>query len=164
MWSHYTTDGSGFVIGYDKQKIENIGSGNMRLKPVTYEDDLIPVVADGVGDGGDSGLPASSEMWDTVLSRKSCHWSYEKEWRLIVELNRTIGTGRDDQHGQPINLIRVPNEAVVRVYYTERTPAQTLDEIGMRLADLNNRYGVQRLRKLILAPNSYAYVEETTSA
>ena len=28
-----------------------------------------------------------------LLSVKSDHWSYENEWRLIVELNRTIGTG-----------------------------------------------------------------------
>ena len=60
-----------------------------------------------------------------LLSRKSGHWSYENEWRLIVELNRTIGTGETEllQHGQPINLVQVPNEAVVSVYYTERSPS-----------------------------------------
>ena len=101
--------------------------------------------------------------WGPVLRQKSQHWEYEQEWRLIVELNQTIGTGKSDRHKQPINLIRVPNEAVVRVYYTERTPRQTVDEVGKRLADPNNRYTAKSPRKLILSPNSYEYVEESPS-
>ena len=51
-----------------------------------------------------------------LLSLKSDHWSYESEWRLIVELDETIGTGFRDSRGLPINLVRVPNEAVVAVF------------------------------------------------
>ena len=90
---------------------------------------------------------------------KSNHWSYEQEWRLIVELNRTIGTGETDQHGLPINLVQVPNEAVVSVYYTERTPRESVKLIRDRLADKNNRYRAENPRKLILSSRYYGYEE-----
>ena len=90
---------------------------------------------------------------------KSDHWAYEGEWRLIVELNRTIGMGETDQLGHPVNLIQVPNQAIVCVYYTERTPRELVKLIGDRLADENNRYRVKNPRKLILSPMSYGYEE-----
>ena len=92
-----------------------------------------------------------------LLSIKSDHWSYEDEWRLIVELNRTIGTGEIDQRGQPVNLIQVPNDAVVSVFYTERTPDESVKLIRDRLADRNNRYRTANPRKLIPSSSSYSY-------
>ena len=62
------------------------------------------------------------------------------QWRLIVELNATIGTGHRDAHDQPINLVRIPNTAVSRVFFTERTPKAAVDEVRKRLEDANNRY------------------------
>ena len=94
-----------------------------------------------------------------MLSLKNDHWSYEEEWRLIVELNRTIGTGDTDQHGQPINLVQVPNEAVKQVFYTERTPRETVELIRDRLAEENNRYRAENPRKLILSTMFYGYEE-----
>ena len=94
-----------------------------------------------------------------LLSNKSSHWSYEEEWRLIVQLNRTIGTGKTDQHDQPINLIQIPNEAVVRVYYTERTPCKKVELIRKRLADKNNRYREVEPRKLAMSYASFGYEE-----
>ena len=90
---------------------------------------------------------------------KSDHWSYEDEWRLIVELNRTIGIGITDYHGLPINLVQVPNEAIVSVYCTERSPQETVKLIRERLADKNNRYCAENPRKLILSSTSYGYEE-----
>ena len=94
-----------------------------------------------------------------LLSTKSNHWSYENEWRMIVELNRTIGTGETDQHGQPINLVQVPNETVVSVYYTERTPSESVKLLRDRLADKNNRFRAENARKLILSSRLYGYEE-----
>ena len=104
-------------------------------------------------------LVAPESNLPILLSMKSDHWAYEDEWRLIVELNRTIGTGETDQHGQPINLVQVPNEAVVCVYYTERSPHESVELIRERLADKNNRYRAQNPRKLILSSTSYGYEE-----
>lgn len=71
----------------------------------------------------------------------------------------TIGTGKKDRHQQPINLVRIPNEAVVRVYYTERTPPGSVQAIRERLADPNNRYQAKSLRKLTMSSISYGYEE-----
>ena len=150
MWSHYTTDGSGFVIGYDAQQLKKLSSRTECLRPVEYMDGLPPVL--------DYVVLASPESnMDISLSMKSRHWQYECEWRLIVELKETVGTGSQDRHGQPINLIRVPNHAVVRVFYTERTPTETVDLVSRRLANMNNRYRATRPTKLVLSPRNYGY-------
>ena len=152
MWSHYTVDGSGFVIGYNVEKLSKLTGPRGCLRDVKYSDQPPPIVGPNVLVSPDSNLPK-------LLSCKSAYWAYENEWRLIVELNGTVGTGETDQHGQPINLIQVPNEAVVSVYYTERTPHETVRLIEDRLADKNNRYHAETPRKLILSSNSYGYEE-----
>ena len=102
-------------------------------------------------------LGSPDDNLNGLLSLKSDHWSYESEWRLIVELDETIGTGLRDSRGLPVNLLRVPNEAVVSVYHTERTPAGVFEEVRSRLANPNNRYGVRRLTKLVASAERYGY-------
>ncbi len=152
MWAHYTTDGSGFVIGYDTAELYRLAGPNGALRNVTYGEKPAPIMGPIVLVSPESNLPI-------LLSMKSGHWSYEDEWRLVVELNTTIGTGQTDQLGQPINLVQVPNEAVVGVYYTERTPRKSVKLIRDRLADKNNRYRAGKPRKLVLSSTSYGYEE-----
>ena len=152
MWSHYTTDASGFVIGYDAARLSKLAHTAEYLRPVTYGSSL-PVIT------GPTVLASPESNMPGFLSMKNEHWSYESEWRLIVELNRTIGTGETDQHDKPINLLQVPNEAVISVYYTERTPRESVELIRGRLEDENNRYRSASLRKLILSSTSYGYEE-----
>ena len=78
---------------------------------------------------------------------------------MIVELNDTIGTGLRDAHDQPINLVRIPNRAVSKVFFTERTPEEAVDEVRTRLEDGNNRYRARHLTELVLLETQYAYVE-----
>ena len=156
MWSHYTTDGSGFVIGYDVAELGKLTGPMGCLRSVHYGNKPVLITGPTVLVAPESNLPG-------FLSMKSDHWAYEDEWRLIVELNRTIGTGETDQHGQPINLVQVPNEAVVCVYYTERTPRESVKLIQDRLADRNNRYRAENPRKLILSSTSYGYEEAPDS-
>ena len=156
MWSHYTTDGSGFVIGYDAAEINKLAGPKGSLRPVEYQSRPPPI-------GGPIVLVSPESNLPIMLSLKSDHWSYEQEWRLIVELNRTIGTGETDQHGQPINLVQVPNEAVKQVFYTERTPHKTVELIRGRLAEENNRYKAEDPRKLTLSTMVYGYEEATDS-
>ena len=159
MWSHYTTDGSGFVIGYDAQQLQKFVGPNAHLKRVEYGTKLFPVGVS-LDDAGVGPIKEPSDLpWYIPLALKSEHWEYEREWRLIVELNHTIGTGKTDHRHQPINIVRVPNEAVVSVHYTERTPHQAVYEVCKRLADPNNRYTAKQPRKLVLDPDSYAYRE-----
>ena len=152
LWSHYTTDGSGFAIGYDVDELRRIAGAEEFLRRVVYQD--WPPVISGplVLAWPESNLPIG-------LSFKSNHWSYEDEWRLIIELARTIGTGQTDRYGQPINLVRVPNRAVVSVFYTERTPPDSVELIRARLADRNNRYRADKPLKLIMSSTTYGYEE-----
>ena len=150
MWSHYTVDGSGFVIGYHTPQIARLAASHERLREVTYSSgpallmDYVVAI-----------LPESNIY--KLLCHKSSHWQYEGEWRLIVDLDKTIGTGQSDRHGHPINVLRIPNSAVAEVYYTERTSASVVQEIESRLAFANNRYGVERATKLVLSERSFGY-------
>ena len=98
MWSHYTNDGSGFVIGYDASILNDVAGPAGCLRMVNYGDRLPLIAGPIVLAWPESNLPK-------LLSAKSQHWSYEIEWRLIVELSRTIGTGETDQHCQTVNLV-----------------------------------------------------------
>ena len=152
MWSHYAGDGSGFVIGYDKEEIGRLTAIDGGLQSVYYGGRPPRILEP-------TRLISPTFNLLALLSIKSSHWSYEDEWRLIVGLNQTIGTGVSDQLGQPINLVRVPNEAVVSVHYTKRTPPKSVKLIAGRLADKNNRYRAERPRKLVMSNSSYGYEE-----
>ena len=148
MWAHYTLDGSGFVIGYDVTGLIRLVRGEGRLRPVSYGPRPIPI----------DGYPVLTEdNISALLSYKNEHWKYEQEWRLIVDLNETIGTGHTDRHGQPVNLLRIPNEAIVSVYYTERTPREAVSSVEKRLKDANNRYRANHTTKLVSSEYEYGY-------
>ena len=152
MWSHYTTDSSGFVIGYDFEELDKLADHAGWLRMVEYSDRPPFILGPVVLVSPESNLPI-------LLSHKCDDWSYENEWRLIVELNRTIGTGASDQHGHPVSLVQIPNEAVVAVYFTERTPNRSVKMIEQRLADPNNRYRIREPRKLVMSSIAYCYEE-----
>ena len=144
MWSIYANDGAGFVLGYDTGELEQLCEF---LLPVLYE--LHPLVLFIYH-------PLEEPDIYTVLTLKGDQWSFENEWRMIVQLNKTVGTGLQDQHGQPINLLPVPNEAVKCVYYTERTPEDAIEKVGQRLQNPANRYNAA-LRKLVRSERKFGY-------
>ena len=150
MWSHYASGGSGFVIGYDKDKICKLAESEDRLLKVVYADRLPPFIGLEALAWPESNLPK-------LLSVKSKQWSYENEWRLIVDLSRTTETGETDQLKQPIHLLQIPNEAVLSVYYTDRTPSEDVKSVTSRLADPNNRYRAGAPRRLVSSSASYGY-------
>ena len=155
MWSHYTVDGFGFAIGYRVPEIEGLAGGGDRLRRVNYSPD-----PDWLPHWSVIVVPESN-IYES-LCHKSSHWKHEAEWRLIVDLGKTIGTGQSDRHGHPINVLRIPNPAVVEVYYTERTHTSAVGTIQSRLASANNRYGVERATKLILSERAFAYEVATS--
>ena len=148
MWSHYTVDGSGFVVGYDADRLRTLSTREGCLQQVRYGNRPLPLMDYPV---------LNEENMNPMMSYKSAHWEYEQEWRLIVELHETIGTGQRDERLQPINLLRVPNPAVVEVYYTERTPTDAVETVKERLAILNNRYGTTSPTKLVMSDTSFRY-------
>ena len=150
MWSHYTTDSSGFVVGYEAERLRTLASTGDGLRKVRYSPR--PEIIQGYP------RDLASEVYE-ILCVKSSHWNYENEWRLVVELTQTVGTGAQDSHEQPINLLCIPNSAVAKVYYTERTPMEAVQKIARRLASANNRYKAKHGTKLVLSENTYGYTE-----
>ena len=152
LWSHYTIDGSGFAIGYNVEELghtaRNVGG---ILDRVEYERKPPIILGYKV---------LNLENVRVLLTRKSRSWDHELEWRLIAELEKTVGTGKCDAHGQPINLVPIPNRAVQKIYYTERTPTDAVEKVKRRVANPNNRYQVGQFIKLVLSPNRYHYEEE----
>ncbi len=155
LWTHYTVDGSGFVIGYDAELLGGLTGNGVTLRKVVYTDQPPPILDYPV---------LNEENIPKLLACKSRHWEYECEWRLIVELSETIGTGLTDRHCQPINLVRIPNASVVSVYFTERTPTAKVEEVQSCVRNPNNRYGAVDTTKLMLSEMEYSYVDEVTSS
>ena len=103
MWSHYADYHRGFLLAFDKEKLENarrfdaddnIVNEKTKLVQVNYvteQTDLTTEVLeyvrnnvfDNLGDipYRDSTIPPGKIR--TVISEKATDWSYEKEWRLI---------------------------------------------------------------------------------
>ena len=150
MWSHYTSDCSGFVVGYDAGRLGDLSGQGGSLLQVQYMNEMPLIIGYGVLSNPESNLLLS-------LAMKSDFWSYESEWRLIVELSETMGTGNRDPSGHSINLLQIPNEAVVSVYYTERTDPGVVARVRSRLENPNNRYGTNNLTKLVASSEVYGY-------
>jgi len=148
MWSHYALNCSGFVIGYDVTQLAKLTKREGGLRPVRYGESLPPILD----------YPVLSEgNLNGLLSYKSSHWGYEQEWRMIVDLRDTIGTGKSDEQGQPVSVVSVPNEAVCRVYYTERTPSHAVIKIAERLSDPRNRFNTNEPVKMIQSAEKFGY-------
>ena len=150
LWAHYTKDGSGFAIGYSLSILQNLVEDDIEiLRAVSYTE--IPPIIEKCYE-----LGLVSHLQNLLLT-KSNSWCYEQEWRLIKRLSNTSGTGQNDDKGQPINLLTIPNESVKKVYYTERTPKNSVKEIERRLQRMINRFGVRQATKLRLKYTSYSY-------
>ena len=77
MWSHYAANHTGFCIEYDM----NSWYGKRYIKPVIYSDErhYIP------GDFADNLTSNPGRAFMDAALFKSPEWSYEKEWRLIMQ-------------------------------------------------------------------------------
>jgi len=98
MWSHYTTSHQGFCLEFDTTKVPftrtNKPDQDSALEKVFYSDSY-PLVS--IKDIASNHLPSLPQG---LLSVKSSHWSYEKEWRLFstygnleLEYEKTALTG-----------------------------------------------------------------------
>ena len=150
MWSHYTVDGSGFVIGYSTRMLLDIAEDRSRLVKVRYRSQ-VPRIS-----SYKTLLRQENEIFE-IFAHKSNRWRHEEEWRLIVELKDTVGVGERDEKDQPINLLRIPNEAVEHVFHTERTPPGIVQRIDQRLLEPNNRYSTRKSNKLVTSLEHYSY-------
>ncbi len=54
-------------------------------------------------------------------------------------------------------MVGGPNEAVLEVFHTERTPVNVVEKIQELLQNPNDRYSVQRITKLVATATQYGY-------
>ena len=146
MWAHYARN-TGIVVGYDRDELKGLG---FELRPVLYSE-IAPVWELREGDDIrldfvdrediDRALRAGRERegWPLLartrlatfggdwksLSRllfvKGMSWAYEKEVRLLVDLEQARETGVKDRNGWPVKVIQPPREAIREVYGSTNT-------------------------------------------
>ena len=141
MWAHYAQN-TGIVVGYDTAVLRSLG---FELRRVSYTD-IAPVYEPTRGDAilmsfadrermeqdiregrARDGIPILGRVeltelgadWKSLsqlLFVKGPSWEYEKEVRLLVDLQETQDTGRADDNNWPIRVIGVPPEAIKEIY------------------------------------------------
>lgn len=141
MWTHYARN-TGIVVGYDTQALKTLG---FELRPVVYSEiapTYRPLSSDDIKldfvdreymeNATRAGqktegftLLASTRLtefgadWRSLarlLFVKGISWTYEKEVRLLVDLQQACDTGKKDDNGWPIKVINIPPEAIKEIY------------------------------------------------
>lgn len=133
MWSHYTDNCRGVVIGYNVDRWVSHLLGISVIMQVKYMNELPIVLGPSV---------VNQENAYAFMSCKGTAWEYEQEWRLITELSKTQQLGKD------ISIITVPQESVSSIFITDRTSQDTIDIIFRRLGNPSNAYQITRINKM----------------
>lgn len=166
MWAHYARN-TGIVVGYDTEALRAVG---FELRPVVYSE-IAPTYQPSKGDAirldfvnrkdlerdlragrNRKGLPilastkltAFGEGWKSLsrlLFVKGISWAYEKEVRLLVDLEQARDTGKEDCNDWPIKVIDPPPEAIREIYHGENT-LKTDVERAIQVARGENRSGL----------------------
>ncbi|MXY16974.1 MAG: DUF2971 domain-containing protein [Acidobacteria bacterium] len=133
MWSHYAEDCRGVAIGYDVDRWVMHLQGNSILRQVQYFDEFPVIMGPGV---------VSQENVHALIASKGAAWEYEREWRLITDLENA----RRSESG--VSVISVPRDSVASVIVTDRTPQDVVDRIVRRLNDPSNGYRIWWIDRL----------------
>ena len=146
MWAHYAQN-TGVVVGYDTEALIKLGYD---LRSVMYLE-MAPVYEPTRGDVVQAAfvdresmerdaaagkvvlghhilcrvnLTTLSPDWSSLarlLFVKGIGWAYEREVRLLVDLQQTRDIEKLDEYHQPIKVIDVPPEAIREIYRGPRT-------------------------------------------
>ena len=166
MWAHYARN-TGVVVGYDSEALSALG---FELRPVIYSE-LAPMYRPQKGDGirldfvnredmerelrvgqKREGIPilVSTELaefgegWKSLarlLLVKGMSWAYEKEVRLLVDLEGAQDIGKEDENGWPIKVIEPPPEAIKEIYGEANTQHADVER-AVQVARGENRSGL----------------------
>ncbi len=166
MWAHYAHN-TGIVVGYDADALRTLG---YELRPVLYSQiapRYQPLAGDSIGldfvnredverelRAGHvrAGLPilASTPLaefgkgWQSLsrlLLVKGMSWAYEKEVRLLVDLEQARDTGKKDANGWPVKVIDPPRQAIKQICHRDNTPRADIER-AVEEARGDNRSGL----------------------
>ena len=145
MWSHYANN-IGIVVGYDTEILKEFG---FDLRPVQYsemaptytpaKDDIIRmfltdreriernrlsgIPQEGIPIAGKADIAQVGAGWKAlapILFIKGRSWEYEKEIRLLVDLQEAQDT-RETVNGSPVKVIDIPPHAIKEIYGGDHT-------------------------------------------
>ena len=150
LWTYYADAGRGVGIGYHVPTLEEHINGRGHLGQIGYWEEQV---------GKHTYIIAEDErsLYKQLYLKKGARWIHENEWRIILKLEDTIDTGKLDRTMHSINLLSIPNEAVVKLYYTERTNKDLVKELETRLKNPENRYGTESVQQLVQDDRQYEY-------
>lgn len=97
MWSHYADKHKGFCLQFDKAKLE----AWQCCRPIDYGNRFLSFRE------FNNALPDTEKLGHLLL-RKSGHWTYEKEWRIIVN---------PDNDNSGIRYYKFPEELLTGVVF-----------------------------------------------
>lgn len=163
MWAHYALN-TGIVVGYETEALRALG---FELRPVVYSE-LAPTYKPLEGETirldfvdreqmehelragrKKEGMPLLSctdlaefgagwKSLSRLLLVKGMSWAYEKEVRLLVDLEQTRDIGMEDSNGWPIKVIDPSPEAIKEIYQGTNT-LETDVELAVQLARDENK-------------------------
>ena len=166
MWAHYAKN-TGIIVGYDTNVLKELG---FELKPVIYSElapvyyplrnqDILMDFVDrermdsdfkaGIDIKGSHSILTSAKLtefgsdWKAlarVLFVKGMSWQYEKEVRLLVDLERPRDTGKE-KDGYPVKVIDIPPEAIKEIHKGPNTQEAVVNR-AVQLARGNDKRGL----------------------
>ena len=76
-----------------------------------------------------------------LLLVKGMSWAYEKEVRLLVDLEQARDIGKEDENGWPIKVIDLPPEAIKEIYGGANTLKSDVER-AVQVASGENKSGL----------------------
>ena len=166
MWAHYARN-TGIVVGYDTEALSAFG---FELRPVVYSE-LAPTYhpseadtiwldfvnrehmerelragrdAEGLRLLARTRLAEFGAGWKSLsrlLLVKGITWAYEKEVRLLVELEHARDIGKEDGNGWPVKVIDPPPDAIREIYRGANTQKADVER-AVQVARGDNKSGL----------------------
>ena len=166
MWAHYSRN-TGIVVGYDTEALRNLG---FALRPMLYSemaptyrpasDDTIQLsffdrerLQERIRHGENpnsfsviatatlADMGADWRSLSPLLFVKGTSWAYEKEVRLLVDLDNTRDTGKKDESCWPVKVIDLPPEAIREIHHGHNTRDADVER-AVEVARRNDKKGL----------------------
>lgn len=137
MWSHYAANHTGLVFGFDTSKFPEILRD--ALFRVTYSREKVK-------------WDSEPETAERLCMTKCIDWSYEKEWRAIIQLNccKKQRVGIRQRH---FCYLPIPVDSIVRIIMGARSSlGPVLRKLMWHGLKLQNRVPFERA---VLDPREY---------
>jgi Protein of unknown function (DUF2971) len=119
MWSHYASQHSGYVIGFDETKIfpDQYDHSGEKIVPskVIYSKDIRHVEFTG-------------NNWQELLVQKPIEWEYEQEERLFVNMDLSMSVGLDG-FSTEIILTSLDPSSILEIFIGCRSSKETRNRI-----------------------------------